>query len=233
MFNFFKQNKKLVNSLFSEFPASERISKIVENLIFPNLEKLGFKFSKSSLEISRKVGDFKQSIFFRKSRQNSGEVFQQFEIIFIVECTSYKKWFEKEYLEKFPNDYRINNCTFWANHEAIPNWEDSLYSAGWYDLVVRDNSEIVAEINQKLSSVAIPYMNQFSDFETAIDAILSRNLFTKTGMILDFCQMNNLPLKALEIKKWYQEKVLDANIKLNEDVVFENEKRLEKVGSWN
>ena len=218
MFNFFKQNEKQVNILYSELPSSERIGKFVENLIFPNLEKLDFKFSKSSLEFTRKVGDFKQTIFFRKSRQNSGEVVQQFEIIFTVECTTYKKWFEKEYSEKFPNDYRISNCTLWASHEAIPNWGESFYSTGWYDLVQQDNSEIFSEINQKLTAVAIPYMNQFSNFETAIDATLTNDLFTKTGMILDFCQMNNLPSKALEIKDWYQEKVLDKNIILNEDV---------------
>ena len=73
-----------------------------------------------------------------------------------------------------------------------------------------------------------PYLNRFSDFETAIDDTLTKDLFTKTGMILDFCQMNNLPSKAVEIKDWYQEKVLDANINLNEvhniDIIREDVK---------
>lgn len=229
MFNLFKPKKKEINLIYPEIGVSKRIDKIVENFILPKIEHLGFKLLKSELKLVRNIGDFKQTIYIQKSRKNSADVSIKFNLIFIVEYEKYKKWFEKIYNEKLPNDYRINNNTLWATHDDIPNWGESLYSIGWYDLLKRDNYEIVNEINDKLINIAIPYMDEFSNLESAIEKNINLERYTKTAMLLDFCKIINDNKKAIEIRDWYKLNVVENDIQLNEEVIMEIEKRIKNI----
>ncbi len=229
MFNLFKPKKKEINLIYPEIGVSKRIDKIVENFILPKIEHLGFKLLKSELKLVRNIGDFKQTIYIQKSRKNSADVSIKFNLIFIVEYEKYKKWFEKIYNEKLPNDYRINNNTLWATHDDIPNWGESLYSIGWYDLLKRDNYEIVNEINDKLINIAIPYMDEFSNLESAIEKNINLESYTKTAMLLDFCKIINDNKKAIEIRDWYKLNVVENDIQLNEEVIMEIEKRIKNI----
>ena len=229
MFNLFKPKKKEINLIYPEIGVSKRIDKIVENFILPKIEHLGFKLLKSELKLVRNIGDFKQTIYIQKSRTNSADVRIKFNLIFIVEYEKYKKWFEKIYNEKLSNDYRINDNTLWATHDDIPNWGESLYSVGWYDLLKRDNYEIVNEINDKLINIAIPYMDEFSDLESAIEKNINLESYTKTAMLLDFCKIINDNKKAIEIRDWYKLNVVENDIQLNEEVLMEIEKRIKNI----
>lgn len=229
MFNLFKPKKKGIALIYPEIGVSKRIDKIVENFILPKIEHLGFRLLKSELKLVRNIGDFKQTIYIQKSRTNSTDVSVKFNLIFIVEYVKYKKWFEKIYNEKLPNDYRINDNTLWATHDDIPNLGESLYSVGWYDLFKRDNYEIVNEINDKLINIAIPYMDEFSNLESAIEKIINLESYTKTAMLLDFCKIINDNKKAIEIRDWYNLNVVENDIQLNEDVILEIEKRIKNI----
>jgi hypothetical protein len=229
MFNLFKPKKKEINFIYPEIEVSKRIDKIVENFILPKIEHLGFKLLKSELKLVRNIGDFKQTIYVQKSRTNSADVCIKFKLIFIVEYGKYKKWFEKIYNEKLPNDYRINDNTLWATHDDIPNWGESLYSVDWYDLLKRDNYEIVNEINDKLINIAIPYMDEFSNLESAIEKNINLESYAKTAMMLDFCEIINDNKKASEIRDWYKLNVVENDIQLNEEVIMEIEKRIKNI----
>src|SRR5690606_38832563 len=228
-FNLFKPKKKEINFIYPEIEVSKRIDKIVENFILPKIEHLGFKLLKSELKLVRNIGDFKQTIYVQKSRTNSADVCIKFKLIFIVEYGKYKKWFEKIYNEKLPNDYRINDNTLWATHDDIPNWGESLYSVDWYDLLKRDNYEIVNEINDKLINIAIPYMDEFSNLESAIEKNINLESYAKTAMMLDFCEIINDNKKASEIRDWYKLNVVENDIQLNEEVIMEIEKRIKNI----
>jgi tetratricopeptide (TPR) repeat protein len=229
MFNLFKPKKKEINLIYPEIGVSKRIDKIVENFILPKIEHLGFKLLKSELKLVRNIGDFKQTIYIQKSRTNSADVSIKFKLIFIVEYEKYKKWFEKIYNEKLPNDYRINDNTLWATHDDIPNWGESLYSVDWYDLLKKDNYEIVNEINDKLINIAISYMDEFSNLESAIEKNINLESYTKTAMLLDFCKIINDNKKAIEIRDWYKLNVVENDIQLNEEVIMEIEKRIKNI----
>lgn len=229
MFNLFKPKKNEIDLIYPEVEVSKRINKIVENFILPKIEHLGFKLLKSELKFVRNVGDFKQTIYIKKSITNYTDVAIKFKLIFIVEYVKYKKWFEKKYNEKLSNDYRINDNTLWATHDDIPNWGETLYSKGWYDLLSRNNYEIVNEINDKLVNIAIPYIDEFSDMESAIEKNINLERFTKTAMLLDFCEIINNRKKAIEIRDWYKSNVVENSIQLNEEVIIEIEKRIKEI----
>ena len=229
MFNLFKPKNKDINLIYPEIEVSKRIDKIVEDFILAKIEHLGFKLFKSELKLVRNNGDFKQTIYVQKSRTNSADVGIKFNLIFIVEYKKYKKWFEKNYDEKLPNDFRINDNTLWATHDDIPNWGESLHSVGWYDLLTRNNSEIVDEINDGLLNCAIPYMDEFSNLESAIEKNISLERYTKTAMMLDFCEIINDHKKAIEIRDWYKLNVVENDIQLKEEVIIEIEKRIKNI----
>lgn len=228
MFNLFKP-KKEINLIYPEIEVSKRINKIVENFILPKIEHLGFKLLKSELKLVRNIGDFKQTIYVQKNLRNSADVCIKFKFIFIVDYVKYKKWFEKKYNKKLPNDYRINDNTLWGTHDDIPNWGESLYSTGWYNLLTRDNYEIVNEINDKLINIAIPYMDEFSNLESVIEKNINLESYTKTAMMLDFCEIIKDNKKAREIRNWYKLNVVEKDIKLNEEVIMEIEKRIKNI----
>lgn len=229
MFHLFKPKNKKINLIYPEIEVSKRIDKIVEDFILPKIEHLGFKLFKSELKLVRNNGDFKQIIYVQKSRTNSADVGIKFNLIFIVEYKPYKKWFERKYNEKLPNDFRINDNTLWATHDDIPNWGKTLHSVGWYDLLTRNNLEIVDEINDKLINHAIPYMDEFSILENAIEKNISLERYTKTAMMLDFCEIIHNNKKALEVRDWYKLKVIENGIQLKEEVVIEIDKRIENI----
>jgi len=229
MFNFFKPKNKEINLIYPEVEVSKRINKIVEDFILPKIQHLGFKLLKSELKLVRNIGDFKQTIYVQKSRRNSADVCIKFKLIFIVEYVKYKKWFEKKYNEKLPNDYRINDNTLWATHDDIPNWGESLYSVGWYDLLTKDNFEIVNEINDRLINIGIPYIDKFSTLESAIEKNINLKSYTKTAMMLDFCEIINDHKKACEIRDWYKLNVVKNEVQLTEEVIIEIEKRIKSI----
>ena len=229
MFHLFKPKSKMINLIYPEIEVSKRIDKIVEDFILPKIEHLGFKLFKSELKLVRNNGDFKQTIYVQKSRTNSADVGIKFNLIFIVEYRPYKKWFERKYNEKLPNDFRINDNTLWATHDDIPNWGESLHSVGWYNLLTRNNLEIVDEINDKLINYAIPYMNEFSILESAIEKNIGLERYTKTAMMLDFCEIIHDNKKAIEVRDWYKLKVSENDIQLKEEVVIEIDKRIKNI----
>ncbi len=157
MFRLFKKsNKKEFKKFFPELPPNERIREIIDKYIYPNLKPIGFEMLKSKLILKRKVGDFQQEIFFKTSRTNSRDLCIKFDPHFFVRNESYSKWYKNKYGENIPNDFRVSNSTLWASGNNIPNWGETLYSYRWYDLLTRNNQEIVDELNQKILNVAIP-----------------------------------------------------------------------------
>ncbi len=233
MFGLFKKTEKRnFEQLFPELKPKDRIRRIILEYILPNLEKKGFKLLKSELILKRDLGDFQQEIFFKTSRRNSRDLCIKFDPHFFVKSKEYSKWYKKTYKEKIPNDYRISNSTLWASGNDIPNWGKTLYSYSWYDLLERDNFEIIQEINEKIEKVAIPYMNKHSEWNSAINMIMKRNSFTDTAMILDFCEMQNNIEKANEISHWYQTSVIEKGLKLNDEVKNEIEMRRKRIKNW-
>ncbi len=144
----------------------------------------------------------------------------------------YSEWYKDKYCEQIPNDFRISNSTLWASGNDIPNCGETLYSYSWYDLLERDNREIVNELNEKIINVAIPYMNLFSNWNSSIDMIMKKKSFTQTAMILDFCEMQRNQSKATEIEKWYVSNVIDEKLKLDSEIKIEIDKRIDRIKKW-
>ncbi|MGK0449183.1 MAG: hypothetical protein ACJA2M_002987 [Polaribacter sp.] len=233
MFGLFKKSKtKEFEKFYPELAPNERIRAIITEFIFPNLKQIGFEMLKSKLILKRNLGDFQQEIFFKSSRKNSRYLSIKFDPHFFVRSKKYAEWYKDKYGEKIPNDFRISNSTLWASGNSIPNWGKTFNSYSWYNLLERDNQEIVAELNEKILNVAIPYMDLFSDWNNSIDMILDKNSFTQTAMILDFCEMQGNKTKAVEIEKWYVSNVVDKKLKLDIEVRTEIEKRINGIKNW-
>src|ERR1035437_4262904 len=121
--------------LFTDLKAGDRIDKVIETYIFPDLEKLGFKLSKSKpLKITRSINDFEQEIFFQKCKDNGTELVA-FLPHFSVRCKTYKKWHKNKYgIEtryKKEDDLILG---YKAHAHDIPGWTNDYFGALWYDL---------------------------------------------------------------------------------------------------
>jgi len=78
--------------LYPELKSGDRIYKIIQEYIFPDLKKIGFKLTKSPLAITRKVGEYEQTIYFRKNKNNFNNEVVAFFPGFQVTSKGYVKW---------------------------------------------------------------------------------------------------------------------------------------------
>jgi len=224
MFSFFKRNK---NQLYTDLPPGKRIEKIVRDHIAPPLIELGFNLSKTDLELKRKVGDFEQSIQFQKSRNNNTNQMVRFSFSFSVCCKNYEIWYKETFGEKLSNTYSSNSITFSSNFNYIPNWTNTKMEDYWYDLAVDDNLKISSDIIEKIIKVALPYIENFSNWNSVFEALMTKDQLKKTALLLDFCEMRNDTIKAQEVLRWFENHPIKPN--LDSEILSEIQKRIERL----
>lgn len=177
------------NSLFPELNPADRIRKIIETYIYPDLEKLGFKMQKSTLSITRKVNDLKQEIYFPKSKWNAGNEVVIFEVSYNVTYPKYMSWHLKTYHKNALNDA----VTFKFNYNVKEYFGD-YYNYG-FDLAKHDNLAIVSMLKTYIFEHAIPYFERASLRNAVLDTLASQTSYWMYPKLFDFaCIENDLAL---------------------------------------
>ncbi len=225
MFNIFARNK---SNLYADLKPGDRIYKIIETYIYPDLERCGFTMSKSKLSITRQVGDFKQEISFQKSKWNNGNKVVAFDPHFTVTIKNYKNWYKKKYSAE-----PLNDCVLGARANYIPNWNKAYYQNGWYDFARDDNKNIIEVLKSNINQNGLFYLNSLSERQSAILFILkSGSFYYKAPMLFDFAiQLNNKDLAA-RILKWFDEYILLRQSDFRKDTLEEMDIRTKILNNW-
>lgn len=228
MNDYLNNRDKVTNQLHADLKSGDRIHAIIQEYIFPDLEKIGFKLAKSPLTIKRKVGDFVQEIYFQKNKYNSGSDVVSFLPHFNVTSKVYVKWCKDKYGVEPINEY-IKGAS--ANY--IPNWDKKYFDGGWYDFATHDNLEIVKAFKDNINNKGLPYLNVLSDKQSAIDYIMRQNLFYYTApMLFDFAFMLNDKALAEKILKWFMDYKNSSDNNWQDFTLRDIANRQEALNNW-
>jgi hypothetical protein len=214
-----ENNLKDRKYLFSDLKPGDRIYKVIKTYVFPDLEEIGFKMNKSTLTISRHVGDFIQEIDFQKNKWNKGNEVVSFSVSFSVKLKTYEKWHEHKY---------GTASVFAIGHERAKNiqkWTKKHFEDGWYDLAKIDNHEIVKTLKINVIKKGIPYLNVLSSLQGAIDFTIGQNRYYKAPMLFDLALMLNDKSQAQKILSWFNEFKDNSGKKFREDTLKDIEIR--------
>jgi len=226
--NFFKNIFKDKKYLFADLKPGDRIYKVIETYIFPDLEKIGFKMSKSTLSLTRKVGDFKQEIYFAKNKWNSGNEVVSFDPQFSVTSTMYVKWHKSKY-----GTEPVNASILGTRAHYIPNWTNEYFQDWWYDLAKDDNNEIIKILKINIDKNGLPYLNALSDKQSVIDFIIGQNsYYYKAPMLFDFAIMLNDKNQAEKILKWFNDYKNNSESNFHANTLRDVEIRQEVLNNW-
>jgi hypothetical protein len=226
--SFFKDLFKSKKYIFSDLKPADRIHKVIETYIFPDLEKIGFKMSKSPLTLTRKVGDFKQEIYFSKNKWNNGNNVVSFDLYFGVTSSKYVKWHNIKYGSQLLNDSILG-----SNAYSIPNWSHEYFKDRWYDLAKDDNMEIIKYLKSNIEKIGLPYLELLSDKQSVIDFIIGQNSYYYTApMLFDFAFMLNDRSQAEKILTWFNDYKNNSDSIFKAQTLKDVEIRQEILNTW-
>ena len=226
--NLFKEIFNEKKYLFPDLKPGDRIYKVIETYIYPDLEKIGFVMSRSSLSLTRKVGDFKQEIYFAKNKWNNGSEVVSFDPHFSVTSSKYVKWHKNKYGTEPINDYILGTRAHY-----IPNWTHEYFEDWWYDLAKDDNYEIVKVLRNNIDKNGLPYLNALSDKQAVIDFILGQNsYFYKAPMLFDFAYQLNDRIQAEKILRWFNDYKNSSESNFQTDTLRDIKIRQEILNNW-
>jgi hypothetical protein len=225
--SFLKNIFKDDDFLFSDLKPADRIYKVIETCIYPDLEKIGFKLNKSAT-LSRKVGDFKQEIYFAKNKYNQGNEVVSFDPHFNVTSTTYVKWHKKTYGTEPMNEYVLGSSAHY-----VPNWSHEYFKDWWYDLAKDKNLDIVNALKNNINKAGLPYLNALADKQGAIDYILEQNsYYYKAPMLFDFAFMLNDKKQAEKILHWFNNYKNSTGTIFQADTLKAVKLRQEVLNNW-
>jgi hypothetical protein len=213
--------------LYADLKPGDRIHKIIEEYIYPDLKDKGFKLKKSPLSLTRTLGQLEQTIHFQKNIHNSGNEMAAFDVSFHISFKSYKAW----HLEKY-NKSIMNEAVAWVKYgRDIPNWSNDFTSSLWYDLAQTDNVKIIDVLRNNMSKYGLKYLDSYYDFQTSINTIKEKNLFYQTPLVYDFCVFLNDKKQASEILTWFDNARL-SGLSFNADILASVELRKKDISNW-
>lgn len=158
------------NQLYKDLKPKDRIVKIIENHILPDVAYLGYTFVKTRMQLERNVGDFKQIIWFRTNRKNCRDEVVEFAIHLKTENLEYAK-IRKSY--NYAPDYFYHNdhsnLAFIAESiEYLDEWVQERVEY-WYTLHLDDNIKIIEEIIRNIKSTSLTFLDMNSDFKSSLE----------------------------------------------------------------
>jgi len=225
--NFLKNIFKNDKFLFSNLKPGERIRKVIESYIYPDLQRIGFKMNKSTLSINRKVGDFKQEIYFAKNKYNNSNKVVSFDPHFFITSRFYVKWHKKKYgIEP------INDSIYGTRAHYLPNWSHEYFNDWWYDLAIVDNNEIIRVLKSNIKKNGLPFLDLLSDKRTAIDFLMSNSKYYKAPMLIDFAFMLEDKMLAKKILTWFLEYENNIDNKFEERILTDISIRAGLIDDW-
>lgn len=207
------------NSLFPELKPGDRIRKIIETYIYPDLEKLGFKMQKSTLSITRKVNDLKQEIYFPKSKWNTGNEVVIFEVSYNVTYPKYMSWHLKTYHKNALND----GVSFKFNYN-VNEWFGDYYNFG-FDIAKHDNLAIVTMLKAYLLENVIPYFERASLRNAVLDTLESQTSYWMYPKLFDFAYIENDLTLAKQVLDTFDDFIKNEKDEFPQDIIDEIELR--------
>lgn len=218
------------NQLYKDLKPKERICKIINEHIKPNIKNNEFKFVRSRMQLERIVGNFKQVVWFRTSLNNYKDDVVNFEVHLRVENNDYVKHcidyydFQKEYFITTPIEY-------------LDLWNQESFGS-WYRLQLDDNRKIAENIANNISYCTTNYLDVNSDFIRSLnykfERFMSSDFFAPLLIpdILILSKMtNSLDIKEKTLKSFEDWKLTEEGQKDIEEGadIFDTIEKIKKL----
>jgi hypothetical protein len=170
----------------------ELLNSYIEDYLVDELQKLGFRYSKSVPKFSRTKDDFELTFSFSLSKWNS-EDYCEFWTMWDVSSKKYSKWFKEQWGTKPVNTAIVGDAEW-----NIPGWTRD----GNHFRLTNDSKFDEAEFNEFIDNViniGIPYYAKISDWNIAAEYVATRERTVFYDKVCDFYLISGQIEKAKEI----------------------------------
>lgn len=201
---------------YTDLKPGDRIRKLIEEYVEPEMSKHGFKLLKSELTFKRKINDFTQEIYFAKNQRNFGSSIVKFWTIISVKSNFYVKWHEKTFGFKPMNEF-VNS--WYDSH--ISSWSSKYRNGGHYDLAKYDNIKLMNELNRNILEIGVPMLNEVSDWEQAANNLMTNKQYGFISKVFDFYLLagkKNKAIESISLVEEYFNSIQDAPIERFEEI---------------
>lgn len=163
----------------------------IEKYLVNELQKLGFRYSKSVPKFTRKIGDFELTFSFSLSKWNS-EGYCEFWTMWGITSKEYTKWYKEQWGNK-----PINNGIVGAAEWNIPGWTRDVTKHFTLTNSKSDEEEFDELINN-IINIAIPYYEKISNWNIAAE-YASQETIILYHKVCDFYLISGQKEKAKKI----------------------------------
>lgn len=136
-----------------ELPSRERIVRILQEHIVPDMEARGFSFNVKEVRFKRDRGDQVDVIDHNINKRNSTPHWVQFYPFWHVQCRSYGRW-----LREHVGEHNADGLLIAGKLNDISDRADKIMGAGWFDLAGTDNKKLIDYYHGVLINELVPLM---------------------------------------------------------------------------
>lgn len=220
MISFFKKS----NQIYPELNPTERIPRIIQEFIFPPLEKEGFKILNSGLSIKRNTNIFTQEIWFSRSKWNIENEICAFTPHFSTTIKGYNRWHKSKY-----GDNPLNDVLYGRAANYIQGWNKELFDGNDYDLAKNDNKRIIQLLNENIKLAGLSHLLELSNYKTAIDFLRDSKHYYLTPKMIDICFIAKDFKMARGVLKWFREYEQTGESNFSDSTIKDIELRVKEL----
>jgi hypothetical protein len=191
----------------------ELLNSYIENFLVQELQKFGFRYSKSVPKFSRTKGEFDLTFSFSLSKWNS-EDNCEFWTMWGITSKEYAKWYKEEWGSK-----PVNNAIIGDPEWNIPGWTREPFKH--FRLTNSDSDKVeFNEFIHNVINIGIPYYSKITDWNIAAECAAAREATVFYDKACDFYLISGQKQKAKDILelglKEIERRKRDQNMQLPE-----------------
>ena len=212
---------------FPAISSGERIKRVFETHIAPELEKHGYQFDNKKVKFWKEQKGFTIEIELLKNKYNSKTWCVGFMPVFYIYSKKYNKWLKDTF-----NQDKENYAIYCTQLNHINGWTKESSDGGWYDLAQNDNKYLVEDLLKNIITIAIPHIDQLTDFNTAVDYIKTMERYYMAPMLFDFCVLEGNKNKAEEVLLWFNNFKNESGKKFLDETLTDIKIREKYLKNW-
>lgn len=186
--------------LHEELPSRQRIVRILQDHIVPDMEARGFTFNVKEVLFKRDRGDQRDVIHNHTHRRNSSPGWVRFQPFWMVESRSYARWLQ----EHMGKDKDWGGTVIHGRLEDLSLHDERMMDVDWFDLARTDNKKLIEHYHQVLMQELVPLMDSAQDLQNALAYERTRGHHDSPRYITVACMLGDMAEARAALARYEQ-----------------------------
>ena len=183
-----------------ELPSRQRIVRILQEHIVPDMEARGFTFNEKKVLFKRDRGDQLDVIHNHTHPRNSSPNWVRFQPFWMVESRSYACWMQ----EHMGKDKDWGGTLIHGRLEDLSLHDERMMDFGWFDLARTDNKKIIEHYHQVLMQELVPLMDSLEDLRNVLAYERTRGHHDTPRYITMACKLGDMAEAQAALSRYEQ-----------------------------